>query len=253
MSATPPSGIAIVPDQGPIAALFIAPAAPIVNRNVTFDAGASRDPDGKIVSYAFNFGDRKAVKGAPTKRTHKYTRPGAYTATLTVTDNEGCSTDLIFTGQTASCNGSASATVTRTIVVADDKGPALSLAGGRRQRLGRRVSVFARCPREACAVRATGTVSLLTRSGPGRRRHVARANRRLGPVGARLAAGVWRRFDLRVSPGLRRFIARALRSGGSATAHLTVTAVDSTGLKTTHRRNVKLFGPHPPRHHRPRR
>ena len=242
-----PSGIAIVPDQGPTAALFLAPAAPIVNRNVTFDAGASTDADGKIANYAFNFGDGRSVKGTKTKRWHAYKKPGTYVATLTVTDNEGCSDSFIFTGQTASCNGSAAATATRTVVVADDKGPALSLAGGRRQRLGRRVSVYARCPREACGVRAVGTVSLLTRRGRGHRRHVVRANRRLRPAGARLAAGVWGRFDLRVSPGLRRFIARALRSGGRATAKLTVTAVDSTGLKTVRHRNVKLFGPRPPR------
>ncbi len=242
-----PAGIAIVPDQGPTAALFVTPAVRMVNRNVAFDAGASRDPDGKIASYAFNFGDGRTVKGTKAKRWHAYKKPGTYAATLTVTDDEGCSTDLIFTGQTASCNGSAVASVTATVVVADDRGPALNLAGGRRQRLGRRVSVFARCPREACGTRVAGTVALLTRRGRGSRRHVVRGNRRLRPVGARLAAGVWRRFDLRVSPGPRRLIARALRSGGRATARLTVTAVDSTGLKTTHRRNVRLFGPHPRR------
>ena len=37
--------------------------------------------------------------------------------TLTVTDNEGCSTQLIFTGQTASCNGSSAASTTQTVIV----------------------------------------------------------------------------------------------------------------------------------------
>jgi hypothetical protein len=38
--------------------------------------------------------------------------------TLTLTDNEGCSTSFVFTGQTASCNGSGVATVTKTVRVA---------------------------------------------------------------------------------------------------------------------------------------
>jgi hypothetical protein len=38
--------------------------------------------------------------------------------TLTLTDNEGCSTALVFTGQTAYCNGSASASRTQAVKVA---------------------------------------------------------------------------------------------------------------------------------------
>lgn len=37
---------------------------------------------------------------------------------VTVVDNEGCSTALIFTGQTASCSGSASASQSATVKVA---------------------------------------------------------------------------------------------------------------------------------------
>ena len=39
--------------------------------------------------------------------------------TLTVTDNEGCSTATVYTGQTASCSGGTSATVSKDITVAD--------------------------------------------------------------------------------------------------------------------------------------
>jgi hypothetical protein len=39
-------------------------------------------------------------------------------AKLSVTDNEGCSTALIFTGRTAYCNGSPSASQTATVNVA---------------------------------------------------------------------------------------------------------------------------------------
>jgi hypothetical protein len=45
--------------------------------------------------------------------------PGTYQAKLTVTDNEGCSTSVVFTGQTAFCNGLASASQTQTVEVAN--------------------------------------------------------------------------------------------------------------------------------------
>jgi hypothetical protein len=39
------------------------------------------------------------------------------TVTVTVTDNEGCSSTLVFTGQTALCNGSGSATASLELIV----------------------------------------------------------------------------------------------------------------------------------------
>ena len=47
----------------------------------------------------------------------KAVSPGTYTVSLTVTDNAGCSTAFVFTGQTASCNGNPAAATTRTVVV----------------------------------------------------------------------------------------------------------------------------------------
>jgi hypothetical protein len=58
-------------------------------------------PDGSLASYSWSFGDSiTATTSAPTI-THIDAKPGSYTATLTVTDNEGCSTAVIFTGHTA--------------------------------------------------------------------------------------------------------------------------------------------------------
>jgi hypothetical protein len=44
-----------------------------------------------------------------------YADAGSYEARLTVTDDEGCSTTVIYTGQTTSCNGSARAQQTHAV------------------------------------------------------------------------------------------------------------------------------------------
>ncbi len=49
--------------------------------------------------------------------THAYATSGSYTATLTVTDSEGCSTAVIFTGHSVTRNGSSAAQTARTISI----------------------------------------------------------------------------------------------------------------------------------------
>ncbi len=56
---------------------------------VTFDGSASSDPDGSIASFAWDFGDGITATGAVV--THTYAALGAFTATLTVTDDDGYS------------------------------------------------------------------------------------------------------------------------------------------------------------------
>ncbi|HLA45979.1 MAG TPA: PKD domain-containing protein, partial [Thermoplasmata archaeon] len=51
-----------------------------------FDASASVDPDGTIVSYSWTFGDGAVGSGAVT--THAYSASGTYPVTLTVVDDE---------------------------------------------------------------------------------------------------------------------------------------------------------------------
>lgn len=59
---------------------------------VTFDARASKAPCGKIVKWAWGFGDGAKAKGVKVK--HTYTAPGTYVVTLSMTDNKG-NTNLI--------------------------------------------------------------------------------------------------------------------------------------------------------------
>ena len=241
-----PAGIAIAPDQPPSASFLVTPQKRIAGRKLTFHAGASRDPDGTIATYAWEFGDGSHSKGSTATLTHTYARPGTYTASLTVTDNEGCSTEFIYTGQTASCNGSATAHATATIIVADKKGPELRLAGARRARLRGRLNVFAQCPQEACRVTAGGVVVSTTL----RRGRAVSGQRRIGSAQASLTAGVWRKLRLAVPRGARRAVLRAMRSGGAADAQLKVLATDENGFKTTQTRFVKLIGAHRRRGHR---
>jgi streptogrisin C len=54
---------------------------------VDFNASSSYDPDGSIVSYAWNFGD--GTTGSGVTASHVYPYEGYFTVTLTVTDNTG--------------------------------------------------------------------------------------------------------------------------------------------------------------------
>jgi len=109
-----PGGIiAITPDQPPHAS-FTDPSAR--GKAVSFNASASSDPDGTIARYDWAFGDgKKALTAGPRVR-HRYRAAGRYKVTLALTDNEGCSTHFVFSGQTASCNGSALASQTQALI-----------------------------------------------------------------------------------------------------------------------------------------
>ncbi|MFZ5376121.1 MAG: PKD domain-containing protein [Patescibacteria group bacterium] len=85
------SGLAESPrgevNQLPVASATATPTSGNIPLEVSFDASASNDPDGNIVSYSWNFGDGSTGSGVTTS--HTYTQAGSFTATLTVTDNDG--------------------------------------------------------------------------------------------------------------------------------------------------------------------
>ena len=71
------------PNQPPTASF----TSTVANLSASFDGSASSDPDGTVVSYAWNFGD--GTTGSGVKVTHAYAAAGTYSVTLTVTDNGG--------------------------------------------------------------------------------------------------------------------------------------------------------------------
>ena len=68
-----------------------------VGATVTLDASASRDTDGSIVTYEWDFGD--GAKSTGKIVTHTYSEVGTYAVTLTVTDNHGIKTSDTLTVQ----------------------------------------------------------------------------------------------------------------------------------------------------------
>jgi 6-phosphogluconolactonase (cycloisomerase 2 family) len=106
------AGVAVRPNQGPLAAFTAAPA-----RVTRFDASTSSDTDGHVARYDWNFGDGTVRTDAGPRPSHVYRSPGTFTVTLTVTDNENCATRTVYTGRNVVCRGSAAATVRHTVVV----------------------------------------------------------------------------------------------------------------------------------------
>jgi YVTN family beta-propeller protein len=109
--------VAVVPDQGPIAGFAgqgrARPGVPYL-----LDGGASTDSDGTVAGWSWAFGDGATAIETVATTKHVFKKPGRFAVSLTVTDNEGCSAALVFTGQTASCNSSPGAVVTNSVKVA---------------------------------------------------------------------------------------------------------------------------------------
>jgi YVTN family beta-propeller protein len=106
-----PFGIEITPDQPPKASLKTAAKG----LKSTFRGGGSSDPDGQVATYGWSFGDGRTTQTTASTVKHTYKKVGEFTARVTLTDNEGCSTAFVFTGQTASCNGPSTASASRTV------------------------------------------------------------------------------------------------------------------------------------------
>ena len=85
--------------------------------SVSFDASASSDSDGTIISYAWNFGDGGVGSGSGI--THGFASAGIYTVTLTVTDDKGATASIV---QNITVSPSAPTQTSSIIQVLDNVG-----------------------------------------------------------------------------------------------------------------------------------
>lgn len=113
------AAIMIPPDQSPIAAFKSKSAA--AGTRTKFNGSKSSAPDGSIARYDWSFGDGTSLSNGGQTPSHTYKKAGTYKVTLTVTDDAGCSTTQVFTGQTAYCNGGSAATITHKVKIAKPK------------------------------------------------------------------------------------------------------------------------------------
>jgi PKD repeat protein len=88
----------------PVASMNATPNQGKAPLEVNFDGSSSYDPDGSIVAYAWDFGD--GTTGSGITASHIYTNGGTFTATLTVTDDDGnTDSDTIFITVDSSLRG----------------------------------------------------------------------------------------------------------------------------------------------------
>jgi YVTN family beta-propeller protein len=110
-----PVGIAITPDQAPVAHLSV--TAGQAGSASSFDASASTVAFGNIATYAWTFGDGSTASTAAPTTTHTYAAAGSFTVRVTETSSGGTSTTQVFTGQTMSRKGGPSATASQAVTV----------------------------------------------------------------------------------------------------------------------------------------
>lgn len=80
-----------LPNQPPVARFSFSPTTPRVGDWIRFDATASYDPDGQIVSYQWDFQDDGTFDATGQIAFFQYSAPGTYTVRLVVTDDKGAS------------------------------------------------------------------------------------------------------------------------------------------------------------------
>jgi hypothetical protein len=121
-----PSAVAVAPSRSPTAMFSVAAAPP--GAPTALDGSGSAAPAGSVARYDWDFGDGSTQLDGPAATSHVYANAGTYTATLTVTDSDGCSTAPVSSGQTAYCAGSAVPRATHAVIVAKPAIPPIANA-----------------------------------------------------------------------------------------------------------------------------
>ena len=112
---SPSFGVAVVPDQAPIASLTVTAAK--AGHATLLNASGSVAPNSAIRSYHWVFGDGTSATTTTPMTTHVYSHGGVYDAAVIVTTVNGTSTETTFTGQVVGNHGNASAQAQTTFKV----------------------------------------------------------------------------------------------------------------------------------------
>ena len=115
-AANGPFWLAVTPDQGPEGLVH----RRNLHREVSNELRCLRPratPTGRSCNSSWDFGDG-AEQGERRREAtrRRYPKTGTVPVRLTLTDDAGCSTQFVFTGQQALCNGGAAATATTRTV-----------------------------------------------------------------------------------------------------------------------------------------
>ncbi len=87
MSASLTKDIQVFDQKPPVADFYFYPQNPVPGQAVVFNGSASRDPDGTIVLYHWDFGDGSVADGAVVS--HAYVKSGTFKVRLLVEDEFG--------------------------------------------------------------------------------------------------------------------------------------------------------------------
>jgi hypothetical protein len=121
---SPPTFLAYAPQQAPVALFGTTQAA---SGATEFDAAASNAQGGRTIArYDWSFGDGTVLADGGPAPGHTYPNPGAYAATVTVTDSAGCSAAATFNGSLSICAGGSAATASQAVHVTAAEPPATS-------------------------------------------------------------------------------------------------------------------------------
>jgi len=102
-------------NRPPVASFTESAESVYTSETISFDASASYDADGSIVSYLWDFGDESSATGIVVD--HFYADDGTYTVTLTATDNDGSTASATATITVLNRPPAASFTENATIVL----------------------------------------------------------------------------------------------------------------------------------------
>lgn len=83
--------VSVIPNVAPTASPVATPRVGKEPLSVALSAATSADSDGHIVSYAWDYTNDGIVDSTDIETSYDYVLPGTYTASLTVTDEDGLS------------------------------------------------------------------------------------------------------------------------------------------------------------------